>query len=323
MEADCPPAEVIRDLVRAAILAPSMHNTQPWLFRVSRESQTVALSIDPARMLRHGDPHGRGAYIAGGAALFNLRIAIAMAGREPVVRLLPEPAEPLLLAVVRLAGPHRADEGESELYAAIPARRTNRQPFSGRPVPPGILAELVDAAKLEGAALHFPGHDETSRLLRLVADAERHLLDDPDYTTELEHWAGGNRDRDGIPDSVLGPRDPWGPTPVRSFASGRRQPVNYSWFEESPQLAVLSTVGGTPLDWLRAGQALQRVLLSATVRGIAAAPLTQPLETADAWLVRDVHAGIEKPQMILRLGYGLPVPAAPRRPVSEFLVEQP
>src|SRR5581483_4303632 len=106
-EVGCPPTEVIRDLVRAAILAPSMHNTQPWLFQVSRESQTIALYIDPARMLRHGDPHGRGAHIAGGAALFNLRTATAMAGREPVVRLLPEPAEPLLLAVVRLAGPHR------------------------------------------------------------------------------------------------------------------------------------------------------------------------------------------------------------------------
>jgi nitroreductase len=323
VDVGCPAPEVIRELVRAAILAPSMHNTQPWLFRVSRDSQTIALSLDPARMLRRGDPHGRGAHIAGGAALFNLRIAVAAAGREPVVRLLPEPAEPLLLAVVRLAGPHRPDEGESELHAAIPARRTNRQPFSGHPVPAGILAELVDAAKLEGAALHLPGRDETSRLLRLVAAAERDLLDDPDYAAELAQWVGGNRLRDGIPDAVLGPRDPRGPTPVRSFASGRRRPVNYAWFEQSPQLAVLSTVGGAPLDWLRAGQALQRVLLTATVHGIAVAPLTPPLETADAWLVRDVHAGIEKPQMILRLGYGLPVPAAPRRPVSEFLDEQP
>jgi nitroreductase len=322
VEAGCPPPEIIRELVRAAILAPSMHNTQPWLFRVSRDSQTIALSLDPARMLRRGDPNGRAAHIGGGAALFNLRVAVATAGREPVVRLLPEPAEPLLLAVVRLAGPHRPDEGESELYAAIPARRTNRQPFSGRSVPPGILAELVDAAKLEGAILHLPGRDETTRLLRLIAAAERDLLGDPDHLAELEQWVGGDRARDGIPDAVLGPRDPRGAPPVRSFVPGRRHPVNYAWFEQNPQLAVLSTVGGGQLDWIRAGQALQRVLLSATVHGIAVAPLTQPLETADAWLVRDVHAGIEKPQMILRLGYGLPVPAAPRRPVSEFLDEQ-
>jgi nitroreductase len=71
--------------------------------------------------------------------------------------------------------------------------------------------------------------------------------------------------------------------------------------------------------WLRAGQALQRVLLTATARGIAASPLTQPLETADAWLVRDPRSGHEQPQMILRIGYGLPIPPTPRRPVSQVL----
>ena len=82
---------------------------------------------------------------------------------------------------------------------------------------------------------------------------------------------------------------------------------------------MLATATATPLGWLRAGQALQRVLLTATVHGIAACPLTQPLETADAWLVRDPLSANESPQMILRLGYGLPVPATPRRPVAEVL----
>src|SRR5579863_5036491 len=77
----------------------------------------------------------------------------------------------------------------------------------------------------------------------------------------------------------------------------------------------------TRTDWLRAGQALQRVLLTATRRGIAVSPLTQPLETAGAWLVRDPQSGGESPQMILRLGYGLPVPGTPRRPVAEVLDE--
>jgi hypothetical protein len=108
---------------------------------------------------------------------------------------------------------------------------------------------------------------------------------------------------------------------VRDFTPDRHEPLGYAWFEEAPRLAVLSTAGGTRKDWMHAGQALQRVLLTATLRGIAAAPLTQPLETADAWLVRDPQAGTEQPQMILRLGYGLPVPASPRRPVGDVLDE--
>ena len=81
---------------------------------------------------------------------------------------------------------------------------------------------------------------------------------------------------------------------------------------------MLSVRGRGSSDWLAAGQALQRVWLTATCRGISASPLTQPLETIEAWLVRDPRWGAEEPQMILRIGYGLPLPAgAPRRPVSE------
>ena len=313
-----PADDVVAGLLHAATLAPSMHNTQPWRFGVRPASQEIELYADPARALRYSDPHGRAVHIACGAALFNLRLAVMMAGREPAVRLLPEPGQPLLLATLRLAGPYRPGEADRELYAAIAARRTNRSPFSSRPVPPGILAELVAAATLEGALLHLPGREETQRLLHLAADAERELLADPKYRAELAQWAGGERDREGIPGSAIGPRDPGGHTPVRDFRAG---PVDYAWFEENPQLAVLSTAAGTRADWLRAGQALQRVLLTATARGIAASPLTQALETADAWQVRDPRSPAERPQMILRLGYGLPVPASPRRPVSEVLDE--
>ena len=320
--ADVPP-RLVADLVAAATLAPSMHNTQPWRFRYEPASQTIELYADPARMLRFGDPDGRAAHIACGAALLNLRLAAVVAGRQPVLRLMPDVTQRLLLATVRLAGPAEAGPDEIDLRAVIPERHTNRFPFSGRPVPPGILAELTEAARLEGAVLHVPGHQEAARLLRLAREAERDLLAQPGYRAELARWAGGDRDRDGIPDPALAPRDPAGAAPVRDFAPGRPGPVCYAWFEDQPQLAVLCTPSSSRPDWLRAGQALQRVLLTATLRGIAASPLTQPLETADAWLVRDPRSGFEYPQMILRVGYGLPVPHTPRRPVSELLDTRP
>jgi nitroreductase len=321
MTPGCPPPAVIAELLRMAALAPSMHNTQPWRFGFVRASQTIELYADPSRMLAHSDPNGRAVHIACGAALFNLRLAAAVAGREPVVRLLPDAAEPMLLAALRLGGSRRPSQTEEELHAAIPERHTNRHPFSNRAVPSGVLAELLEAAAAEGATLHLPDHPETARLLYLVQDAERDLLADPAYRAELARWVGGARARDGIPDSALGPRDPGGTTPVRDFLAGRPRPANYAWFEDNPQLAVLATPGGSRADWLRAGQALQRVLLAATAHGIAASPLTQPLETADAWLVRDPRIGNDIPQMILRLGYGLPVPGTPRRPVADLLNE--
>ena len=313
------PLQLVQDLVAAAVLAPSMHNTQPWRFRFEPGRQTIELHADPARMLRFGDPDGRAVHIACGAALLNLRLAAVVAGREPLVQLIPAVTQRLLLATVRLAGPAQPQPDEIELHAAIPERRTNRSPFSGRPVPAGILAELAEAATREGAMLHFPDHEEAVRLLGLTRDAERQLLANPGYRAELARWAGGARDRDGIPDAALAPHDPTGAAPVREFLAAQPGSAHYAWFEERPQLAVLATPSGSRPDWLRAGQALQRVLLTATLRGIAASPLTQPLDTPDAWLVRDPRSGFDYPQMILRLGYGLPVPHTPRRPVSEVL----
>jgi nitroreductase len=297
------PQEVVLELVAAATMAPSKHNSQPWRFRFDPASQTIGLYADPERTLRVSDPAGRGLHIACGAALFNLRLAAAVAGRHPVVRLTPDAGQPLLIAAVRLAGPCQPQEQEVELHATIA----------------GVCAELAEAAQIEGAVLHFPDRQEASRLLGLAQDAERDLLADPAYRAELAQWVGGARDLEGIPDEVAGPRDPERATPVRDFTPARPRPPGYAWFEEEPQLAVLSTLCDGRADWVRAGQAMQRAWLTATLRGVAVAPITLPLETGDAWQVRDPRSGIEYPQMILRLGYGLPVPHAPRRPVSDFL----
>jgi nitroreductase len=318
-----PPRQLLRELLEAAVAAPSMHNTQPWRFRIRESGRVIELSADPARTLPVADPDGRAAHIACGAALLNLRIAAAAAGWQPQVTRLPDPGQPLLLASIRLVPGHEPSSWERELRAAIPARRTNRKPFSGRAVPPGIRADLAEAVREEAAILHFPGHDETARLLHLATDAERAQLADPAYRAELVRWAGGFRDREGIPDHALGPASPEGGEPVREFTPGRPPGLHrYAWFEEHPQLAVLSTRTAGPDDWLTAGQALERAWLTATSRGIAVSPLTQPLETAAAWLVRDARWSGEHPQMILRIGYGLPLgPRAPRRPVSEVLDE--
>jgi hypothetical protein len=313
-----PPRQLIDELLAAAMAAPSMHNSQPWRFQI-RPGGTIELHADPARTLPVGDPHGRGMHIACGAALLNLRIAAAVAGWRPGIRLLPDPARRLLLAEIRLDRRYEPTWHERELHAAIPRRQTNREPFSNQAVPPGVRADLDEAAHLEGAILRFPDHNETVRLLRLAADAERGLLAEPAYRAELTQWAGGPRSREGIPDSALGPRSPEGREPVRDFTPGAHpRPTRYAWFEEHPQLAVLSTRSGGRSDWLAAGQALERVWLTATSREISVSPLTQPLETTAAWLVRDPRSGTEQPQMILRIGYGLPLPpGAPRRLVCD------
>jgi nitroreductase len=316
-----PGKRLTEELLRAAAAAPSMHNTQPWAFRVQDTSDTIELRADPARALPVADPGSRAIHIACGAALLNLRIAAAAAGHETELRLLPDPGDRLLMAEIRLAGPHRLSSWDRELHAAIFRRQTNREPFSNHPVPPEIRSELARAAGAESASLRVLGQAEAARVLRLAADAERNLLADPAYRVELARWAGGERDRDGMPDRVLGPKSAVGRSPVREF-SPQLDPgtVRYAWFEEHPLVAVLSVPGDGPRAWLTAGQGLERVWLTATCRGLSVCPLTQPLETADAWQVRQPRSGQGQPQMIMRLGYGLPIPpGSPRRPVSDII----
>jgi hypothetical protein len=85
-------------------------------------------------------------------------------------------------------------------------------------------------------------------------------------------------------------------------------------------MAVLLTYGDSRTDWLRAGQALERVLLTATVDGVEASFRNEPLEMlAYRWRVRDATTGFGHPQMLLRLGYGEPGHSAARRPVDQVL----
>ena len=82
---------------------------------------------------------------------------------------------------------------------------------------------------------------------------------------------------------------------------------------------MLSTARDEPADWLRAGQALQRVLLAATRHGVAASFLYQPMELHDMDGAQQWWPWPEHPQIILRLGYGPPAAQTPRRPIEEIL----
>lgn len=304
----------VRRLLVAAGQAPSVYNTQPWRFRVL-PGPHIELWADPDRRLHVADPRGRSMTVSCGAALFNLRLAIRLAGGKPLVWPLPDPVgDPLLMASVRVAEGVPPTERERELYAMIPLRRTSREPFEDRPMPPWVLAELRIAASYEGAALVPLDRDAAREMLDHVAMAEEELALDRDYQAELAAWTTPGARCDGVPAYAQGPRPVTDPPPVRDF--GR-----HAWdapFEQDPQFVVLTTPGDRPLNWLRAGQALQRVLLTATRHGLSASFLNQPLDLRDMRGRRDPRHRRGHPQMIIRLGYGPYVPRSPRRPAAEL-----
>jgi hypothetical protein len=267
-------------------------------------------------------------YIGCGAALFNLRVAAAHSGFTPAVRLLPDPTEPLLLATVQLHEARGAapDEDDlSRLHPAIRRRHTSRHPFDEKDIPEDVRAALRRAAGQEGAQLLFPGPWHVETVLDLVHDAESRDALSPERMEDLHHWTrlGPEADiaTDGVPEYAFGPRMRDGKAPRRDFAG--RRPVadrGATVFEKNPHLALLSTPGDTSADWLRAGQALECVLLEATCAGLATSLTSHALESSDLRLLaRDPVAGTGHVQMVLRLGYGPQGPPTPRRPVRDVL----
>ena len=308
-------------VLETATLAPSVHNTQPWAFRVA--SDVVELHLDPARRLPVADPDDQELRLACGAALFNLRLALLARGVRPAVALYPDPARPQLVAQVRRAGTGHATPELARLLEAVPRRHTNRRPFTGAPVAAAERYALRRAAAEEGALLHFVPATQRAELGRLSIAAHRRQLTDPAFRDELLRWTGRGPDQpDGVPARVAGPlpaaHDRW---VVRDFAggTGRERPPGKD--EDEPLLAALIPHVTGPAAEVRAGEAMQRVLLTATAEGLAVSFLSQLVEVPDAReALRRLVGAVRPPLAVLRIGHGPPTGRTPRRPMAELML---
>ena len=282
-------------LLRAAVLAPSSHNTQPWLFRFGEDC--VYLEADRRRALPVNDPRDRELTISCGCALLNLRLAAQHLRFDGSMRLSPSAREPDLLARVSLRVAEGSPVDESALFAAIPRRHTYRRRFATEPVAASCLAKLARAARAEGARF-VPLLEESSRheAARLVAEGDACQWADERWRRELAAWMHPRRKGDGV-----GAKD-------------------HELAEHSPVLAVLTTAEDTPSAWLEAGMALQRVLLCACQLGIQASFLNQPVQLTLLRSRLAALAGGGWPQVLMRLGHpeGEP-PPSPRRSVEDVV----
>jgi hypothetical protein len=319
-------ADKLKFLLRYAILAPSTHNTQPWLFHIRGEE--LDMYADRTRVLHTMDPDDRQLIMSCGAALFHLRVAMQHFAYRADIKTFPDPADPDLLARVRLGRGGEASLEERSLFKAIRTRRTNRQPFSDDPVPEALLMSLQEAAQKEGALLCIVARqEERFAVAGLIAEGDRIQWANKRFRLELAAWmhSNGNEHHDGIPGYAQGMNDLLscaGPIVMRTFDMGEGQAAKDRDIAlHSPILAVLCTESNTPEAWLAAGQALDRVLLQARVENVWASFLNQPIEVPDLReRLRAVIAQPGCPQLLLRLGFGSDVKPTPRRNVEGVLI---
>jgi nitroreductase len=322
------------DLSRAiedALRAPSVHNTQPWRWRIRPDA--VELHADWTRHLVATDPDRRDLLLSCGAALHHLQVALAAQGIAVVIERLPDPEDLGHLATARVVS-HNPDATDASLYPGIAARCTERRRMSHRPVPSEHVRLLAEHAARAGTLL-LPMTDvaQRRRLLDTLAYAAQYQMQEPGYAMELRQWTHRySASRDGVPDVNIA-RNPVGAvaqSPLRRFGEGRLdQPPflpGHGPADDAAELLVIATEGDELLDRLRAGEATSAVLLAATRLGLATTPLSQAFEPEPSRhrMQIDVLHIPETPQLLVRVGWpatdATGIPATPRRPLSSVLL---
>lgn len=322
MDSRTTPSEApARRVVELACGAPSLRNSQPWLWRVA--GTRIDLYADRRRQLLLGDPAGRNLVMSCGAALHQAEVAALAIGMPATITRLPDPHDQEHLATLELR-PGPRPPAAIEHLGALGRRVTDRRRFTAWPVPEERLAGI--AAQVSAPRVRvLPLVDATTRFRveLLVSQAKDHQLDDPRLVAEQRAWVdrGGP---DGVPSSAI-PEPAGQPTPGGRFTE-TRPVVDFDLVEASDGLLAICTDDDDPSAWLEAGEALSQLWLAATVDGLSVVPLSQVIAVPKTREVigTQLLGGLTCPQIIVRIGWQeigrSQLPRTPRRPVEDVLL---
>ena len=258
-------ADQVRSVLTAASDTSAPQHPPPWYVHCT--PTTIELHATPNRVAA-AVADRRQLLLACGAALLNLRLAISAQGVYPDVRMLPDPARPELLAVVRPQSRRPVTPNDRQLAAAIGDHRSDHQPDASVVIPAAVRGELRRAAEIERAWLATLTPTQLPMLRAIVGRAHRASQDNPAFSAEWAAWAGGDGSGEQVPE---------------------------------PLIAVIGTFHDQSATHLQAGQAMQRVALTAVTAGLSTTLLSQVVEVpATRGELRDLIGGGLWPQILLR-----------------------
>jgi len=294
---------------QTAGLAPSIHNTQPWRWRV--EGSTLELRAERSRQLGITDPSGRMLAISCGTALHQARVALAAAGWTAEVDRVPDRADPDLLARATVTGHAEVTPAAMRLLQSMRIRHTDRRPVSDTPVTSESLDALRKVAEREGAHLHVLRPDDVIDLASAAAHAQTVENLDPEWREELTYWAGGGPGEGlGIPAGAIPSTPPETTVPGRDFGAGTL-PVGPG-HDRAARYAILYGDEDSTAGWLRGGEALSAVWLEATGLDVSVLPLSAAVEVPETRRsLRRMLSDLGEPYLVLRLGVADPDHAGP------------
>ncbi|SCL31615.1 Nitroreductase family protein [Micromonospora nigra] len=305
---DHPLTTALAEAAAMAGHAPSVHNTQPWRWRVLPD--TLELRVAADRRLTATDPEGLLLALSCGAALHHARLALAAEGWTATVHRLPEPGDPDLLARFTDLRHTGAEPDAMHMVQCMQIRHTDRRPVSDEQVPAVALTAIAAAAGREGARVQVLGPDQMLQLAAAASQAATVEAEDPQLREELDYWTsrtGGS----GLPPEVLPEQAPQTTVPARDFGRPGTLPVGPG-HDRAATYGLLYGDEDEPDSWLRAGEALSAAWLTATRLGVSVVPLSGVVEVPGTrQTLRQLLAGLGHPYLVLRLGIADPAHAGP------------
>lgn len=260
-----------------ALLAPSPRNMQPWRIAIS-DDQKLVLWIDRTRSRPVADPMAREAAISCGVALGYIELSLQAQGVGYTVTTPVDPDQSTRIATIRLTDQaHDPDPVAVGLVDVAAKRHTNWSAFIPRPLTEDESLRLRAAA--HGVTLTVVPGAKRSAMNSLIDEAHREQQRLPGFAFELQLWPSGRPVATSQYSNISAPAD----------AAG--------------SLVVLSTESDLMHDWIAAGKALARMLLTATELELAATFMNQPLQLEDTReKVTELLELKGYPQQLLRLG---------------------
>jgi hypothetical protein len=324
-----------------AVLAPSSHNTQPWLVELAAEG--MKLFVDRSRLLTAADPQGRQAYISQGTFLEMLEIAAHQFGYRADLTYFPggkyaeDAAEDRPVAAIALQPDSMIVP--DPLFAEIPSRQTNRRPYQLTRTP--SLEELAAMRSApQSTAIDWRITGNAAQLQAVEGICEEAMTIEVSSEVRNREMATWFRFSDselrkrgdgvGIAQGGTEGAKKWiAETFVLSraraaasagiFARGAIAQAKEQ-AASAPVFAALVTEGNSRLDQVLAGRAYARVNLTASRLGLAMQPMSQAEEeyTEMAELRQRLKQALHVPdgqtvQMLFRLGFARPSAPSPRR----------
>lgn len=313
--------QALADAATAAGFAPSIHDTQPWFWRLGGEQ--LDLFLDRGRTLGVADPEDRLAILSCGAALNHALDSLAADGWRAAVEQLPDAGRAGQLATVRIEGRIPVAPEALRRARAVGLRHADRRPLAGARLDAGKLRSIIAVAESPGISLQLLRPGQVFYLATAADRAQRTQAGEVTWQAELQHWPGGlRRLGPGVANEAMPPGATAQPLTNRDFGP-RSGLLIAEAHDRTAVYAILCGLEDRRLDWLRAGESLSAAWITAAELGVSVLPLSATIEvSATRDILRHLLAGAAYPFLVLRFGVLDPTlgkPPKPRPPAEQTI----